>query len=76
MLSHVEPDVQDHGCYDVEIGKNYWMLLIGHTASSAHCILVREAEGHRDVYERVGLVYFFDLGNFEAIATKKNVILT
>lgn len=71
MLSHIEPDVQDNGYYDIEIGKKYWMLLIGHTASNAHCILIREVQGRSDTYERVGFVHFFGLGKFKDIATKK-----
>lgn len=74
LTGPVVPDVQGDG-YDINVHQLHFVLIVGHTGSSARCILLRKVRHVVEAYERVGYLHPVSYEEWFQISTEHDLVI-
>jgi hypothetical protein len=74
LTGPVVPDVQGDG-FDVNVHQLHFVLIVGHTGSSARCLLLRRLQHGVETYERVGYVHPVSYEKWLGISIEHDLVL-
>jgi hypothetical protein len=74
LTGPVVPDVQGDG-FEINVHQMHFVLIVGHTGSSARCILLRKAKHGVETYERVGYLHPVSYEKWLRISTEHDLVI-